>query len=71
MYAIRKKMQSLKSKTDQLHSTIARFEIDAKVANERNDKAECDIWVLGKKCQSYEVEFDETNDKLTKTLESL
>ena len=64
-------MQSLKAETDKLLSTIARFENDAKEANDRSDKADCDIRDLGKKTQSYEVEFDETNDKLTKVLGSL
>merc|ERR1719458_751776 len=49
-------------------STIARFEADTKEANSRNDRHEADIRDLGKKIQGYEVNFDETNDKLTKTL---
>ena len=61
-------MQSLKAETDKLLNTIAKYENDAKEANERSDKADCDIRDLGKKCQSYEVEFDDTNDKLTKVL---
>ena len=64
-------MQSLKAETDGLLNTIARFENDAKEANDRSDKADCDIRDLGKKTQSYECEYDETNDKLTKVLESL
>merc|ERR1712012_899179 len=35
------------------------------------DQHEADIRDLGKKIQTYEVEFDETNDKLTKTLGAL
>jgi hypothetical protein len=38
MDAIRKKMQSLKAETDQLLSTIARFENETKESNERCDK---------------------------------
>merc|ERR1739842_185930 len=68
MDALRKKMQSLKTETDQLLSTIARFEADTKEANAKNDQHEADIRDLGKKIQGYEVNFDETNDKLTKTL---
>merc|ERR1712158_357694 len=37
-----------------------------KDANKQNDQHECDIRDLGKKIQTYEVDFDETNDKLTK-----
>ncbi len=66
MDAIRKKMQSLKSETDQLYATINKFENETKEANSLSDKYDCDIRDLGKKIQSYEVEFDETNDKLTK-----
>ena len=54
MDAIRKKMQALKGETDKLLQTIARYENDAKEANDRSDKAECDIRDLGKKTQSYE-----------------
>merc|ERR1711997_945031 len=68
MDAIRKKMQSLKGETDSLYATIARFEGAVKEANGRNDQHEADIRDLGKKIQTYEVEFDETNDKLTKVL---
>merc|ERR1712228_513558 len=64
-------MQSLKTETDQLHATIAKFEANTKEANTLNDQYECDIRDLSKKIQGYEVDFDETNDKLTKTLESL
>ena len=71
MDAIRKKMQSLKSETDQLFNTINRLETEAKEANSRNEKCEADIRDLGKKITCYESDFDETNDKLTKTLESL
>merc|ERR1712168_1100249 len=40
-------------------------------ANTKNDQHEADIRDLGKKIQGYEVNFDETNDKLVKALESL
>jgi chromosome segregation ATPase len=68
MDAIRKKMQSLKSETDSLYATINNYEESVKDANARNDHHECDIRDLGKKIQTYESDFDETNDKLTKVL---
>merc|ERR1711881_511244 len=64
-------MQSLKGETDLLYATIARFEGDTKEANALSDKHDADIRDLGKKIQSYEVEFDETNDKLTKAMTNL
>merc|ERR1711915_197062 len=66
--AIRKKMQSLKAETDTLYSTIMKYEDSVKTSNTKNDEHECSIRDLGKKIQTYEVEFDETNDKLTKVL---
>jgi len=68
MDAIRKKMQSLKSETDSLYATIMRYEESVKQSNAKNDEHECSIRDLGKKIQTYEVDFDETNDKLTKVL---
>merc|ERR1711973_120892 len=64
-------MQSLKSETDSLYASIANYESITKEANGRNDQHEADIRDLGKKIQGAEVEFDETNDKLTKALETL
>jgi len=71
MDAIRKKMQSLKGETDGLYATIAGFEEDARESAARADQADCDIRDFGKKVQQLEIGFDETNDKLTKALESL
>ncbi len=71
MDAIRKKMQSLKAETNQLFQTIANFEEETKEANRIADQCDCDIRDLGKKITSYETDFDETNDKLTKTLSTL
>ena len=68
MDAIRKKMQSLKLEQDQLNATIAKFEDETKASNALNDQYECDIRDLGKKIQGYECDFDETTDKLSKTL---
>merc|ERR1712126_304167 len=71
MDAIRKKMQSLKSETDGLYATIKKFE-DAKKESDRiSDQADCDIRDYGKKVHGYEIEFDETNDKLQKATETL
>ena len=71
MDAIRKKMQSLKSETDNLMSTIGRYDAQTLESNKLSDKFDCDIRDLGKKTSGYEVDFDETNDKLLKALESL
>ena len=71
MDAIRKKMQSLKAETDQLYATIHKYETDTKTSNDISEKAELSIRDVGKKTTSYEADFDETNDKLTKCMESL
>merc|ERR1711864_30003 len=67
----RKKMQSLKGETDGLYATIAGFEEATREAAGRADQADCDIRDYGKKVQSLEIGYDETNDKLTKANESL
>jgi len=64
-------MQSLKSETDTLYKTIANFEEATREAVARADQADCDIRDYGKKVQSLEIGFDETNDKLNKANESL
>merc|ERR1719510_1749445 len=71
MDAIRKKMQSLKAETDGLYATIQKFEDATKEYNRQADQADCDIRDYGKKVHNLEIEFDETNDKLTKATESL
>merc|ERR1719153_1619079 len=71
MDAIRKKMQSLKGETDSLYATIQGFEEQTGEYNARADQADCDIRDYGKKVQSLEIAYDETNDKLTKATESL
>merc|ERR1712183_951603 len=71
MDAIRKKMQSLKAETEQLYATIAAFEDATREATARADQADCDIREYGKKVQSLEMNYDETNDKLTKATKSL
>ena len=68
MDAIRKKMQSLKGETDSLFATINKFETEVKDANARNDQHEADIRDYGKKIQTLEVSFDETNEAYTKAM---
>merc|ERR1712123_282150 len=68
MDAIRKKMQSLKGETDQLYGIIRNFEEEGKEAEARANQADCDIRDFGKKVQSFEIGYDETNDKLTQAL---
>merc|ERR1712193_569181 len=70
MDAIRKKMKSLKDETDQLYAIIQKFEDATKEANRVADQAECDIRDYGKKVHGFEIEFDETLDKLNKANES-
>merc|ERR1712029_1072398 len=69
MDAIRKKMQSLKSETEGLYATIRGFEEATKEATARADQADCDIRDYGKKVQSLEIAYDETNDKVVKATE--
>jgi hypothetical protein len=68
MDAIRKKMQSLKAETSQLFATINRYEREAIEATTRSEKAELNMRDVGKKSSHYESDFDETNDKLCKTI---
>ena len=51
--------------------TLYRFEDQTKESNRVADQADCDIRDYGKKVHGFEIEFDETNDKLNKALESL
>merc|ERR1719204_2777215 len=64
-------MKSLKDETDQLYAIIQKFEDQTKESNRVADQADCDIRDYGKKVHGFEIEFDETNDKLNKALESL
>merc|ERR1711881_606974 len=69
--AIRKKMKSLKDETDGLYAVINKYEDATKESNRLADQADCDIRDYGKKVHGYEIEFDETNDKLQKATETL
>jgi len=71
MDAIRKKMQSLKGETDGLYATIKKFEDRTEESNAVSAQCDCDIRDYGKKVHSLEIDFDETNDKLTKNMEQL
>ena len=46
------------------------FEDETEEANEVLKQAECDIRDYGKKVHGFEIEFDETTDKLNKANES-
>merc|ERR1712051_745915 len=70
MDAIRKKMKSLKDETDGLYNIINKFEDETKESNAVLAQAECDIRDYGKKVHGFEIEFDETLDKLNKANES-
>merc|ERR1711910_244341 len=70
MDAIRKKMKSLKDETDGLYAIIQKFEDQTKEANALADQCDCDIRDYGKKVHGYEIELDETTDKLNKANES-
>jgi len=61
-------MQSLKGETDQLYGIIRNFEEEGQEAAARANQADCDIRDFGKKVQSFEIGYDETNDKLTQAL---
>merc|ERR1712051_527148 len=70
MDAIRKKMKSLKDETDGLYNIINKFEDETKESNAVLAQAECDIRDYGKKVHGFEIDFDETLDKLNKANES-
>jgi len=64
MDAIRKKMTSLRSETDNLISQIRGFEEDANQANLIAERCDCDIRDVSKKISLLETDYDATNDKL-------
>ena len=71
MDAIRKKMKSLKSETDQLNKIISGFEEETRAAVARAEQADVDIRDYGKKCSKLEFDFDETNEQLFKVSATL
>ena len=64
MDAIKKKMQSLKSETDNLFCQIRGFEQETKQANDVASRCESDIREVSKKINLLETDYDTTNDKL-------
>jgi len=70
MDAIRKKMKSLKDETDALYAVINKFEEATKESNRLADQADCDIRDFGKKAHGFEIELDETTNKMIKASES-
>merc|ERR1711910_176089 len=60
----------LKDETDGLYAIIQKFEDRTKEANAVADQCDCDIRDYGKKVHGYEIELDETTDKLNKANES-
>merc|ERR1712210_16681 len=70
MDAIRKKMKALKDETDTLYAIIKKFEDQTKESNAVADQADCDIRDYGKKVHGFEIELDETTDKLNKATET-
>ena len=63
-------MKSLKDETDGLYAIIKKFEDETKESNSILEQAECDIRDYGKKVHGFEIDFDETLDKLNKANES-
>ena len=57
-------MKALKDETDGLYAVIKKFEDQTKESNALADQADCDIRDYGKKVHGFEIEFDETTDKL-------
>ena len=47
---------------------LPQFEEATKESNRVADQADCDIRDYGKKVHGFEIEFDETTDKLNKAL---
>ncbi|CAB4067967.1 TPM1 [Lepeophtheirus salmonis] len=71
MDAIKKKMQSLKTETDNLFQQISSLEGETKQANDVANQCECDIRDISKRITCLESDYDDTNDKLTATITSL
>merc|ERR1712226_987239 len=71
MDAIRKKMKALKDETDGLYAIIKKFEDQTAESNSLANQADCDIRDYGKKVHGFEIEFDETTDKLNKATDEV
>ena len=63
MDAIKKKMQSLKSETDNLIKAISSLEEQAKSADDIAQQCECDIRDISKKITMLESDYDIANDQ--------
>ena len=63
MDAIKKKMQSLKSETDNLLKSISSLEEQAKSADDIAQQCECDIRDISKKITMLESDYDIANDQ--------
>ena len=71
MDAIRKKMQSLKTETENLFTTIKALEDEACHSEEVANKCSLDIRDLTKRIAYIEADFDLANDKLVATISRL
>jgi tropomyosin 1 len=67
MDAIRKKMQSLKTETENLYKTIKSLEDEARNSEEIASRCDSDIRDISKRISILEADFDATNDKLVAT----
>ena len=67
MDAIRKKMQSLKTETENLYKTIKSLEDEARNSEEVANKCDFDIRDISKRISIIEADFDAANDKLVAT----
>ena len=67
MDAIRKKMQSLKTETENLFKTIKALEDEARNSEEVANKCDYDIRDISKRISILEADFDAANDKLVAT----
>ena len=67
MDAIRKKMQSLKTETENLFKTIKALEDETSKAEDVAVQCESDIRDISKRISLLEADYDGTNDKLVAT----
>ena len=71
MDAIKKKMQSLKSETDNLIKEIASLDDQARSADEIAQQCECDIRDISKKITMLESDYDISNDQFNASINKL